>query len=59
MKKFLTLMFAGMLFVPTFAGCGAGNEAVQNEDDGTNPLGDQSDDEYGGKMDKMQSEQQQ
>ncbi len=59
MKKFLTMLFAAMLFVPTFAGCGAGGEAEQGAADDTNPLGNTSDDEYAQKQEKAQSEQQQ
>lgn len=43
MKKFLLCMFAGMLFVPTLAGCGQSPEATIPEDTGTQEISDAED----------------
>ncbi len=51
MKKFLTCMFAAMLFVPTFAGCGESNEAETLPDDpNQSNTGDMSPEDYEAKM---------
>lgn len=57
MKKAMTWLFAGLLFVPTFAGCGESSEAVTNEDDGTSALGDQSDEDYEKQMMEAQAKE--
>ena len=46
MKKFLSCLFAAMLFVPTFSGCGQSTEGEVLEDTGESTTGDKTDDEY-------------
>ncbi len=52
MKKFLTYLFAGLLFVPTFAGCAGGSDEMEiSEDDGTSALPEgTSEDDYAAQM---------
>ncbi len=53
MKKFLTYLFAGLLFVPTFAGCGGGGgEAGVVEEDDSKAIEGMDEDAYGDMMNK-------
>lgn len=59
MKKFLACMFAGMLFVPTFSGCGESTEATIPEDTGTqiSDGGEMSEESYEDAVKKSMEEQ--
>lgn len=52
MKKFLACLFAGLLFVPTFAGCAGGSDEMTiSEDDGSSALPEgTSEDDYAAQM---------
>lgn len=51
MKKFLTGLFAAMLFVPVLSGCGQSNEAETLPDDPeTSNTGGMAEDDYAAKM---------
>lgn len=58
MKKFLTCLFAGLLFVPTFAGCAGGSDDMTiGENDGSTALPEgQTDESYQEMMEKGEEE---